>query len=663
MNLLNKVFEKDICIVGSGPSGLFAAFQAGMLGLSNLVIESLDTVGGQCAHLYPQKNIYDIPAMKKVSGQELTDALYDQALSMNAKFLLNNKVCLLYSCSSESVKFLKFVLQVVRGKNLDFVNDIVSDFVRGDGDFDVNHSGNDSKSEPENGCVSHGENDVIDGFGLCVKNVLSDKNFIGNLNDFLNEILLGSITRASSTNVEGPSNMRNRANDMKNPRVCSSCSDDSVCNSESDSECAPIYNFKCDLYERICELKKFVRMSFLNALIEGGWVDIGQGSQNQAQENQLTCQLDNSVHSYSRLYQIIKDFQNKHLQNKCIQNTQKHNTDEAQCYCGKFKRDSISNDVLYYILEDILNCDIANNDVSTGMANAGISNGNASNPYTSNSSNSDISNINTSINDISNTRAPNSHIANSGSVSNNYKLKSDEIFLVTTSNNDIVLCKSIIIAAGAGSFEPKRIPLPSIAKHENKSVFYSVKNKELFKNKKVIIMGGGDSALDWARDLSDIANVTLIHRRMEFTGASSTLSQVLSNIHVLKPYALQNIVEKDNQLQSGQLKGVLLRNLETNEVIERETDYILAFFGLSTNMGKINEWGLKLGYKNRIVTNPITTETSRGMIYAVGDCSVNGRSSKLIVTGFDEASQAVHSIYAKLYPGVKLDYSTTKFDK
>ena len=177
---------------------------------------------------------------------------------------------------------------------------------------------------------------------------------------------------------------------------------------------------------------------------------------------------------------------------------------------------------------------------------------------------------------------------------NNWKIK--------TNKNKIFIAPNIIIAGGVGSFEPRKFSVKGVENFENKGIFYSVKDKNFFKGKKVCIFGGGDSALDWAIELSKFAEVTLVHRRNEFRGAEHSVEIVKklekeNKIKIKTPFQIQSI--KGNE----KISSIVLKK-EDGTVEEIKTDFILGFFGLIMKLGPIAEWGLNLDKK----TIPVSTE-------------------------------------------------------
>ncbi len=239
--------------------------------------------------------------------------------------------------------------------------------------------------------------------------------------------------------------------------------------------------------------------------------------------------------------------------------------------------------------------------------------------------------------------------------------KKDQLFIVKTSNGTVISAKSVIIAAGCGAFGPNRPPLDDIELYENKSVFYMVKSREAFRGKKMVIAGGGDSAIDWALSLAEVADkLYLIHRRQKFKCAPDSLDKLHKleaegKIELVVPYQLHSLKGND-----GMLEKVLVSDLDNN-IKELDADILLPFFGLSMDLGNINNWGLKL-HKHAIEVNQETMETSIPGIFAIGDVAHYPSKLKLILTGFAEAASAAHAIYPMIYPDQALhfEYSTTK---
>lgn len=224
-----------------------------------------------------------------------------------------------------------------------------------------------------------------------------------------------------------------------------------------------------------------------------------------------------------------------------------------------------------------------------------------------------------------------------------------------------VEAKAIIIAAGAGAFGPNRPPLDNILSFEPLSVHYAVTNRDLYKGKKVVIAGGGDSAVDWALNLCEsAASIHVIHRRPRFRCApeSENRLKVLAGegkitLHI--PFQLSRL-----EGENGELQKVYLASLNGEEERAIEADFLLPFFGLSTDLGPIAQWGLQLT-KNHIEVEPLTQKTSEPGIYAVGDVAHYVHKHKLILCAFAEGAQAAYAIRDFLHPGESFhfEYSTT----
>lgn len=237
----------------------------------------------------------------------------------------------------------------------------------------------------------------------------------------------------------------------------------------------------------------------------------------------------------------------------------------------------------------------------------------------------------------------------------------DGTFTVTTSKNTEINCKAVVIAAGCGAFGPNRPPLDGIEEFEGKSVFYAVRNKAEFVGKKVVIAGGGDSAVDWALSLAGVASkVYVVHRRDKFRCAPENADQMKKlaaegKIELVIPFQLDGLEGND-----GKLSAVLVKDFDGN-VKKLEADYLLPFFGLAMELGPIADWGLNLT-KNHIEVDPATMQTSEAGIYAIGDIATYKNKLKLILTGFAEAASATHDMHKIVHPDqlFHFEYSTSK---
>jgi thioredoxin reductase (NADPH) len=231
---------------------------------------------------------------------------------------------------------------------------------------------------------------------------------------------------------------------------------------------------------------------------------------------------------------------------------------------------------------------------------------------------------------------------------------------VTTSKGTVVQARAVIIAAGVGAFGPNRPPLAGIEAYEGKSVFYYVTHRESFRSKRVVIAGGGDTAVDWALSLAEVAQrVSVIHRRDKFRAAPESEARLKAlvkagKIDLVVPYQLHAL-----EGAQGQLTAVTAATLDgaTRRI---EADALLPFFGLSMSLGPIADWELALQH-NQIGIDAATTATNRPGIFAIGDVVTYPGKLKLILTGFAEAAIAARSAYALVHPGTPLhfEYSTT----
>ena len=233
-------------------------------------------------------------------------------------------------------------------------------------------------------------------------------------------------------------------------------------------------------------------------------------------------------------------------------------------------------------------------------------------------------------------------------------------WIVKTSNKNEFISPNIIIAGGVGSFEPRKLAVKDAEKFEGKSIFYAVKNKENFKNKNISIFGGGDSALDWALELSKSSNITLIHRRDEFRGAAHTLAQIRKlekdgKINIKTPCQLEKIEGGEN------VKSITIK-FDNGQTEKIETDTILSFFGLIMKLGPIAEWGLNMD-KKTIQVNSENFETNKKGIFAAGDiCSYPGKL-KLILSGFHEVALASVECFKRARPNEKYRFEFTTSSK
>ena len=235
-----------------------------------------------------------------------------------------------------------------------------------------------------------------------------------------------------------------------------------------------------------------------------------------------------------------------------------------------------------------------------------------------------------------------------------------ENWIVKTNNNNQFLAPNIIIAGGVGSFEPRKLSVNEAEKFEGKSLFYAVKNKEEFKNKNISIFGGGDSALDWALELSKFSKINLIHRREEFRGAPHTLSEIKKlekdgKISIKTPCQLDSI-EGDTNIKSITVK------FDDGKTEKINTDIVLSFFGLIMKLGPIAEWGLNMN-KKTIEVNSENFQTNKKGIFAVGDICTYPGKLKLILSGFHEVALASVECFKRARPNEKYRFEFTTSSK
>jgi thioredoxin reductase (NADPH) len=235
----------------------------------------------------------------------------------------------------------------------------------------------------------------------------------------------------------------------------------------------------------------------------------------------------------------------------------------------------------------------------------------------------------------------------------------DGSFIVTTNRGTKHHAPVVAIAGGLGSFEPRKPPISNIAKYEDKGVEYIIRDPEIYRNKKVVIAGGGDSALDWSIFLTDVASeVTLVHRRNEFRGALDSVDKVqelkdAGKINLITPAEVKEIHGENH------VTGVTIIRNKT-ETIYKECDHFIPLFGLSPKLGPIADWGLEIE-KNAIkVNNALDYQTNIPGIYAIGDVNTYPGKLKLILCGFHEATLMCQSAYQRIYPDKKyvMKYTT-----
>ena len=237
--------------------------------------------------------------------------------------------------------------------------------------------------------------------------------------------------------------------------------------------------------------------------------------------------------------------------------------------------------------------------------------------------------------------------------------ENENFWEVTTTEDNTFISKNIFIAAGAGSFEPRRPPnIDDPDKYLNNGVTYAVKSIDQYRDKNVFIFGGGDSALDWTVELSSVAkSLSLVHRRDAFRGAQHT-EELMRNlvkenkVNLLTPYLIDSIIGDKKVTQ------VSLKNFENNEIEMHEADELIFLFGLNKKLGPILEWEIDLNGK-KISVNTENYQTSKDGIFAVGDINDYPGKLDLILSGFHETTLAVQEAYKRINPGERVPFGYT----
>jgi thioredoxin reductase (NADPH) len=233
----------------------------------------------------------------------------------------------------------------------------------------------------------------------------------------------------------------------------------------------------------------------------------------------------------------------------------------------------------------------------------------------------------------------------------------DGRFKLTTIKGTEIIAAVIAIAGGLGCFEPRKPPIANIGDFEDKGVEYIIKDPEFYRNKRVVIAGGGDSALDWTIFLADVAKeVTMIHRRSEFRGALDSVEKVMD----LKEKGRIKVVTQAEVVGlsgNGKLQEVVIKHDKLGQ-IRRETDHFVPLFGLSPKLGPIGNWGLNID-KNAIEVDTFDYRTNVHGIFAIGDINTYAGKLKLILCGFHEATMMVQSAFKIVHPNKKLSFKYT----
>jgi len=238
--------------------------------------------------------------------------------------------------------------------------------------------------------------------------------------------------------------------------------------------------------------------------------------------------------------------------------------------------------------------------------------------------------------------------------------KENSNWKIVTNKKKVFIAPNIIIAGGVGSFEPRKFSVKEAEKFENNGVLYSIKDKTLFKNKKICIFGGGDSALDWAIELSKFSDVILVHRRNEFRGTEHSIEitkklEKEGKLKIKTPFQINSIEGQDK------VSAITIKN-DDGKIEKIATDYVFGFFGLIMKLGPITEWGLNLD-KKHIPVNTENFQTNKEGIFAIGDICTYPGKLKLILSGFHEGALASRACFKLARPNEKYRFEFTTTSK
>lgn len=236
----------------------------------------------------------------------------------------------------------------------------------------------------------------------------------------------------------------------------------------------------------------------------------------------------------------------------------------------------------------------------------------------------------------------------------------DGSFSIYTTANGAISAKAVILAVGAGIFVPIRPPIERLNEFEGKSVFYSVTEMGRFADKRIVVAGGGDSAIDWAIQLANICkHISLVHRRAGFRALPMSMKKIenfidMGFISIEAPYRLRALVGSTGVLEGVDIEG------QDGKVRRIPADMLLLFYGLSASLGPVGQWGLSVD-GDRILVDPSSMSTSRSGIFSIGDVADYQGKLKLILAGFSEAAVAAHAAYRVVRPGERalVQHSTT----
>ena len=238
--------------------------------------------------------------------------------------------------------------------------------------------------------------------------------------------------------------------------------------------------------------------------------------------------------------------------------------------------------------------------------------------------------------------------------------KENSNWKIVTNKKKVFIAPNIIIAGGVGSFEPRKFSVKEAEKFENNGVLYSIKDKTLFKSKKICVFGGGDSALDWAIELSKFSDVILVHRRNEFRGTEHSIEitkklEKEGKLKIKTPFQINSIEGQDK------VSAITIKN-DDGKIEKIATDYVFGFFGLIMKLGPITEWGLNLE-KKHIPVNTENFQTNKEGIFAIGDICTYPGKLKLILSGFHEGALAARACFKLARPNEKYRFEFTTTSK